>query len=92
MPSTPNLLVSSADDFCKQFRSRSGLTRCQAGSGSKLFGSDTYYSWKIFFSNVISILKKSVDYKKACKITQHAKNSENSIVIILKDYYTCKVY
>ena len=31
------LLVSSADKFCKQFGPRSGLTKSQALSGSKLF-------------------------------------------------------
>ena len=31
------LLVLSADDRCKQFGPRSGLTKCLAQSGSKLF-------------------------------------------------------
>ena len=30
-------LVSSDDNFCKQFGSRSGPTECRARSGSKLF-------------------------------------------------------
>ena len=30
-------LLSSADDLCKQFGTRSGLTGCQSISGSKLF-------------------------------------------------------
>ena len=34
------LLVSSADNLCKQFAPRSGLTKCQAWSGSKLFDTD----------------------------------------------------
>ena len=34
---TLRLLVSSADNLCKQFGPRSGLTNCQAWSGSKLF-------------------------------------------------------
>ena len=29
--------MSSADNLCKQFGSRSGLTKCQALTGSKLF-------------------------------------------------------
>ena len=35
--SAPNLLVSSADNLYKQFGPRSGPTKCQAWSGSKLF-------------------------------------------------------
>ena len=31
-------LLSSADNLCKQFGTRSGLTGCQSLSGSKLFG------------------------------------------------------
>ena len=34
------LLVSSVDNLCKQFGSRSGPTKCRAWSGSKLFDTD----------------------------------------------------
>ena len=34
------LLMLSADNFCKQFCPRSGLTKCSALTGSKIFGID----------------------------------------------------
>ena len=42
--------VLSADNLCKQLRPRSGLTKCQAWSGSKLF------------NNLIVPLKEFLEY------------------------------
>ena len=53
------LIVSSADNICKQFVPRSGPTNCRACSGSKLF--DTLM--KEFFEKV-DFEKKSADDKK----------------------------
>ena len=61
------LLVSSADNLCKQFGSRSGPTKCRAWSGSKLF--DTLMIFlKEFFEKID--FEKSADDKKACGIIQ----------------------
>ena len=69
---TQYLLVSSSDNFCKQFGSRSGPTKCRAWSGSKLF--DTLMVFlKDFFENG-DFEKISKKDKKAWKITQHAKS------------------
>ena len=57
------LLVLSADNFCKQFGSRSGLTKRRAWFGSKLF--DRWYSLQILSKKLI--LKKAADDKKTCK-------------------------
>ena len=55
-------LVSSADNLCKQFGPRSGLTKCQAWSGSKLF--DTVVALlKEFFEKVD--FEKTADDKKS---------------------------
>ena len=62
------LLVSSANKICKLFGLRSGLTKCWAWSGSKLF--DTLIVLlKEFFENVDFEIK-AADDKKACKISQ----------------------
>ena len=45
------LLVLSADNFCKQFGPRSGLTKCRAWSGSKLFDPLMVFL-KEFFENI----------------------------------------
>ena len=42
-----NLLVSSTDNFCKQFGPRSGLTKCWALSGSKLFDTERIFRKKL---------------------------------------------
>ena len=62
------LLVSSADNLCKQFGP--SLTKWQAGSGTKLFDkggiSEIFFIYEVHF-------EKIADNKKGCKITQHAK-------------------
>ena len=59
------LLVSSADNLCKQFGPRSGPTKCRAWSGSKLFDTLTVYL-KEFFEKVdfenFSRRQKSIQY------------------------------
>ena len=63
----------SADNFCKQFGPRSGLIKCQAGSGSKLF--DTLMVFLKEFLEKVDFEKKSADGKKnLAKITQKAKS------------------
>ena len=61
------LLVSSADNFCKQFGQGSGLTKHPAWSGSKIFDTDGIHGKK---KSPKMILKKKSDDEKACKITQ----------------------
>ena len=56
-------IVSSADNPCKQFGSRSGLTICRAWSGSRLFGTLMLFL-KDFFSKK-STLKKISRRKKS---------------------------
>ena len=41
-------LLLSADHFCKQFRTRIGLTKCLAWSGPKQFGTDGIIQKAIF--------------------------------------------
>ena len=48
---TKLLKVTFADNLCKQFGPRSGLTECLSWSGSKLF--DTLCSWKDFLKKLI---------------------------------------
>ena len=57
------LIVSSADNLCKQIRPRSGPTKCRACSGSNLFDTQMVLL-KEFFSKKMN-LKKTVDNKKA---------------------------
>ena len=54
------LLVPSADNLCKQFRTK-----------SKLFDTDGITK-SVFLK--VDFKKKSTDDKKACKITQQAKS------------------
>ena len=64
------LLVSSADDFCKQFESWSGSIKYGAWSGSNLFKNSDGIA-KIFF------LKSDFEKKKtktSTKKKQHAKS------------------
>ena len=66
-------LLSSTDNLCKQFGCRSGPTKRWAWSGSKLC--DTLMVLlKDFLKKLVYKKKKSIDDKKACKITQHAKS------------------
>ena len=62
--------VPSADNLCKQFGPRSGPTKCRARSGSKLFDFMLLFL-KEFLETLI--LKKNVNDRGACKITQHAR-------------------
>ena len=62
MALTHYLLVTSADNFCKQFGPRSGLIERQTWSGSNLF--DTQLIPEIIFRKS---WKKSADDKKAWK-------------------------
>ena len=59
------LLVLSADNLCKQFGPRSGLTKRQTSSGFKLF--DTLMVFLKEFSEKVDSEKKSADDKKAGK-------------------------
>ena len=60
------LLMSSADNFWKQFGPRSGQTYCRVWSGSKLF--DTLMVLLIFFSEKDDFEKKSADDKTGWKL------------------------
>ena len=62
---TPCLLVSSADNLCKQIEPRSGLTKHWALSGSNLFDTQMVFL-KEFFENG--------DFEK--KISRQRKNNE----------------
>ena len=63
------LLVTSDNYICKQFGPRSGLTKCRAWSGSKLF--DTLMVFlKEFLENVDS--EKISRRQYILQITQHA--------------------
>ena len=78
--------MSSADNFYKQFRPRSGPTKCRAWSGSKLFESklfDTHW-WlvlKDLFFRKRWFWKKSAN-DKTWKITQHADCKVNLRLIV----------
>ena len=62
------LLMSSADNLSKQFRPRSGLTKCRARSGSKLF--DTLMVFlKEFF--------EKIDFEKNQQMTNKQSNSSS---------------
>ena len=64
--------MSSADNFCKQFGSRSGPTKCLAWFASILF--DTQMVFQKEFFEKFDFEKKSADDKKARKISQGAKS------------------
>ena len=69
--------VSAADNLCKQFGPRSGLTNCQAGSRSKLF--DTLMVFlKEFFKKVDFFKKKKKTTKKHAKLP--CRQSVNSLL------------
>ena len=57
------ILVSSADNFCKQFGPRSDPTISRAKSGSKLF--DTLMVFLKEFFRKVDFEQKSADDKKA---------------------------
>ena len=59
-------LVLSVDKLCKQFGFRSGLTKCQAWSDSKLFDTLIVPMKKTF---------QTVDFEKFQHITKIIKNS-----------------
>ena len=61
------ILVSSADNLCKQFGPRSGLTKCRVWSGSKLC--DTLMVSLIEFLRKLLFKKKTAGKKKTCKIS-----------------------
>ena len=68
---TPYLLVSNADNLCKQFGPRPGPTKCRAWSGFKLL--DTLMIFlKEFFEN-INFEKNQQNDEKSGKIAEHAK-------------------
>ena len=58
-------MPTSTDKLCKQFRPRSGLTKCRAGSGFKLFDGVP----EIIFEKKDDFEKKSSDDITASKIT-----------------------
>ena len=62
------LLVSSADDLCKQFGPISGPTKRQALSGSKLF--DTLMVHVLMNECFEKNEEKSADDKNSCNITK----------------------
>ena len=62
------LLVSSADNLCRQFGSRSGPTIRLAWSGPKLF--DTMMVFSKEFFEIADFEKKRQGTKKVCKISQ----------------------
>ena len=68
-----NILVSFADNLCKQFGSRTSLTKCQAWSGSKLFDTLNGISERLILQKLI--LKKSSKPQK-----KHEKLPSRQIV------------
>ena len=66
------LLVSSADDLCKQFGPRSGPTKCRAWSGSKLFDTLMIFLKEFFkkvnFEKNQQTAKKHAKSPKCCKL------------------------
>ena len=66
------LLVLSADNVCKQFGPKSGLTKCQARFRCKLYDTDDIPERivlkKLYFEKI------SRYDKKACNITKHVKS------------------
>ena len=66
------LLVSSAENLCKQFVPRPGPTKCPACSGSKLF--DTRMVFPKEYFEKVDFDKNSADDKKSWKISQHANS------------------
>ena len=66
------LLVLSADpavdNLCKQFRPRSGPTKCWACSGPKIFDTLMVCLKEVF--EKVDFTKKISRRQKACKITQ----------------------
>ena len=75
------LLMSFADNLCKQFGPRSGPTESRACSGSNVFATLMVFL-KEFFKNV-NFHKKSADDKKACQITQHSKSCYRCSVVCI---------
>ena len=68
--STLYQLASSADNICTQFGPRSGLTKCQSWSGSKLFDTDgipDFFVWKKLGLNNGSRRQKKDEKFPACK-------------------------
>ena len=70
------LLVSSADNLSKQYGPRSGPTKFQAWSGSKLLV--TLMVFLNFFSKKVDFEKKSADDKKACKFLSKQRVNNQS--------------
>ena len=68
---TLSLLAATANILCKQFGTRSGLTKCRAWYGSKLL--DTLMIFKKNCFEKVNLKSTTADDKKAWKITQHAK-------------------
>ena len=57
-----SLVLSSADNFCKLFGSRSGLTKYQTRSGSKLFDTCKKISKKMKLKENQQTTKKHENY------------------------------
>ena len=72
LPLTICLLMSSAENLCKQYGPRSGPTTCRARSGSNMFDS-LMVILKEFFKNV-DLKKKSADNYKI-KAPQALRNT-----------------
>ena len=65
-PLTLCILVSSADNLCKQVGARSGPTQCRGWSGSKLF--DTWWYSRKNFSKTLILNKEQQMTKKHEKL------------------------
>ena len=68
-------LLSSADNFCKQFGPRSGPTECQSWSGFNMF--DTLIVFLKEFLEKINFEKCQQTATKAWEITQHSESKLN---------------
>ena len=75
-----HLLTYLDDKLCIQLGPRSGLMKCLAWSGSKLFGALMDFLKEFFFLK-ISFEKKICTQQKAYKITQHPEFQTNCIQI-----------
>ena len=65
-----NSIVSSADNFCNQFGSRSGLTKCRTWSRSNSFDTQMVFLKEFFEKVDFEIIRRR---QKACKISQGGK-------------------
>ena len=75
--------LSSADNFCKQFRPRSGQTKCRSWSGSKLFDTLIVFLKELFEKVVILKKKSQHTTTKAWKITHMQRVNYYGFIMLM---------